>query len=583
MTIGTNDILNTSIEVTKEKTSKKDYTSEDFSTISGQFASIFSNQFLTSFNNQFNYNSSSKKHDFMASTATAVTENKYYSAVNSNTSSDSNRKQNIVENNRNSDYKTPENSSTTQVNKSEQQTTENSAKPENAQNTQKAENKENTQTTENTKTTETSENKNSEKTQTQKTSEEKSEVKAGTELKTGTEEQTKEVKTENISKNKILTGSVSTEEKTEAENTASIKVAVKDDQIKEVNKLTEKTQVKVPEISETIEITDVKQTKESNVKTKVKQDEKEEVKEAKKEIKAETKAEIKDEVKITNTPEATKETLERLTANVIEGMNTEENLTLENILKKDITKNKVEAKENSHSKPAVEFKNPTAFANQNMEQNLGGNPNSQNSFKHNFLKEILPFDASSVMKNTINIHTPFHNAMQNTQVNNLMQRNIAEQVMNQIKGNIDAEKSQVSMILKPENLGRVTLNIMNEKGVLSAEIKTETKEAAEALHKNLNDLKETLKQQGVVCTNLVIKVEDPQKSDNHMNFAQQENHQRNFEQNANAGNSGEGSFQNSTNKDTNTAKAEIKQNIQEEQETPAQTTAEDKGLVDYRV
>ena len=115
------------------------------------------------------------------------------------------------------------------------------------------------------------------------------------------------------------------------------------------------------------------------------------------------------------------------------------------------------------------------------------------------------------------------------------------------------------------------------------EIKTETKEAAEALNKSVNELKETLKQQGVICTNLVVKVEEPQKSDNQMNFAQHEHSHQGFEQ-GNAQNS-EGSFQNSTHKETNTAKTEYQRNIQEEQEQdqPAQTKAtEDNGLVDYR-
>ena len=575
MTIGTNDILNTSIEITKEKSVKKDYTTEDFSVISNQFAGIFNNQFMTNFQNQFNYNQTNKKTDFMANMATSMTENKYYppsnNVVNQNTEQQTVKYQQNNEQSKSyaSDSKV-ENSSSTQQNveQNQKQTQNQTEQPK-------------TETTQNssTQTDATTEEKTTEPSKTNSEVEDKTDA-AATDLK----------------------GMVSVDQNAETEKAEALKVKIKDKELKKVNELTEETQLEVSNNSDTLKTLEDNTKKISTINTTEKSEKletsenletktikiedikvntnKKEVseKEEKEDSKVDKKAEIK-----TETQEVPKESIERLTANVLEGA-TEENNTIKKLLNKDINKNATSEKEHNQAKSAVEFKNPAAFTNQNSEQNSGSNPNSQNSSKHTFLKELLPFDASSVMKNTINTHTPFHGVMQNNQTNTIMQKNIAEQVMNQIKSKIDSETTQLSMILKPENIGKVTLNIMNERGVLSAEIKTESREAAEALNKNINDLKETLKQQGVVCTNLVVKVEESQKSETQANLnQQQDNSPKNFEQGGNAQNSNEGTFQNSTHKNTNTAKTEIKQNIQEEQDTQAQTKAEDKGLVDYRV
>ncbi len=575
MTIGTNDILNTSIEITKEKSVKKDYTTEDFSVISNQFAGIFNNQFMTNFQNQFNYNQTNKKTDFMANMATSMTENKYYppsnNVVNQNTEQQTVKYQQNNEQSKSyaSDSKV-ENSSSTQQNveQNQKQTQNQTEQPK-------------TETTQNssTQTDATTEEKTTEPSKTNSEVEDKTDA-AATDLK----------------------GMVSVDQNAETEKAEALKVKIKDKELKKVNELTEETQLEVSNNTDTLKTLEDNTKKISTINTTEKSEKletsenletktikiedikvntnKKEVseKEEKEDSKVDKKAEIK-----TETQEVPKESIERLTANVLEGA-TEENNTIKKLLNKDINKNATSEKEHNQAKSAVEFKNPAAFTNQNSEQNSGSNPNSQNSSKHTFLKELLPFDASSVMKNTINTHTPFHGVMQNNQTNTIMQKNIAEQVMNQIKSKIDSETTQLSMILKPENIGKVTLNIMNERGVLSAEIKTESREAAEALNKNINDLKETLKQQGVVCTNLVVKVEESQKSETQANLnQQQDNSPKNFEQGGNAQNSNEGTFQNSTHKNTNTAKTEIKQNIQEEQDTQAQTKAEDKGLVDYRV
>lgn len=590
MTIGANDILNTTTEITQDKSSKKkDYTSEDFSTISNQFTNIFNTQFTNHFNNQFDYSANNKKTDFMASTVSSVTENKYYTPSNSVNSANNQKPEqqyssaatntNLNEEITNQTQQTQNNSETTQ-----QQTT-----AETQQNTQQettSANVENTTTTENTTEQAQAENKSQEPVQSSATNQAEAQNTSEKAAPTQAEkispeallamqmaEATKEIK------NTSIKNTDSTEQKTN-----NVKVAIKEDQLKTVNNLAQQTIVNQTPVSE------VKEAKIEKLEIKTeKKALKEAAKEAKAEQHSEAKTELKDKTKEAETTKATEDiknkvSLERLTANVIEEA-PKETTPLDKLLNKEIKKVAPQAKDTTDAKAAIEFKNPTAFTQQNSEQNLGQNQNNQNQLKdNNLLKGLMPLDTSFV-KNPINGNISFNNVMQNNPTNAALEKSIAEQVINQIKGNVSVGKSEVSMILNPEHLGKVTLNIMNEKGVLSAEIKTESKEAAEALNKNVNDLKETLKQQGIICTNLVVKIDDTQKSDNQMNFANQNNDHtsKNFEQGGSAQNSDKDSFQNRANNES--AKAENQKNIQEEKDQPtAQTkTAEDNGLVDYRV
>ena len=281
-----------------------------------------------------------------------------------------------------------------------------------------------------------------------------------------------------------------------------------------------------------------------------------------------------------------KVSLERLTANVVsehpESVNELDKLLNKDIIKKVDTSAKHAAASDEKADGKIQANSQNAFLNnQGFNQNLGqsfgqANQDAQSQLKANILASNMTSN-SPLAKNDIQMSS----FAQPSQANNVLERNIFDQVMKNIQGNISANKSEVTMILKPENLGKVTLNIMNERGTVSAEFKAETKEAVDALNKNIQDLKETLKQQGVICSNLVVKLEEPNRSENNPQFAQQEQNFKDFSQ-GNSQNSDKESFENKSNNQTTTVENEFNQDVQEEQAQPNQA-AKDQGLIDYRV
>ncbi len=103
-------------------------------------------------------------------------------------------------------------------------------------------------------------------------------------------------------------------------------------------------------------------------------------------------------------------------------------------------------------------------------------------------------------------------------------------IMNQINAKLEemqtSGNNKVSIVLKPENLGRVSLEIMNSKEGIVAKMTTDSQQVKELFDKNVEALKSNLSSQGVNVNN--IKVEcTHESSNNSMNFEREQ-----FNQNA---------------------------------------------------
>ena len=90
-----------------------------------------------------------------------------------------------------------------------------------------------------------------------------------------------------------------------------------------------------------------------------------------------------------------------------------------------------------------------------------------------------------------------------------------------------AGQNKISIILQPDNLGRVAVEIMNSKEGIVAKMTTENQHVKELFDKNIEALKSSLGAQGVNVNN--IKVEYTHESSNNaMNFEREQFNQSNF-------------------------------------------------------
>lgn len=97
---------------------------------------------------------------------------------------------------------------------------------------------------------------------------------------------------------------------------------------------------------------------------------------------------------------------------------------------------------------------------------------------------------------------------------------IIEQITKQMEGMYNGSK--INMVLNPESLGKVSIQLINTKEGLSAQFTVATQEARNLIMKGLDGLKDTLMSHGVSVDNVSVKINDAQESEYNADWTEQE-------------------------------------------------------------
>ena len=97
-----------------------------------------------------------------------------------------------------------------------------------------------------------------------------------------------------------------------------------------------------------------------------------------------------------------------------------------------------------------------------------------------------------------------------TQIPRMAREIVNQMVFQQIVDNshmlVGKEHSEIKIQLKPEFLGKVSLEISIEKGVVKAEIVAENQQVKQLIEANLGNLRQTLINQGLKVNQLVVSL-----------------------------------------------------------------------------
>ena len=201
-------------------------------------------------------------------------------------------------------------------------------------------------------------------------------------------------------------------------------------------------------------------------------------------------------------------------------------------IKEAVSKN-VENKDNASFAKAKAVETMTSLQDTNTvltESNSSGLENGNNSgLGQNNANETavkLTVEANSFNSTVVQPTETFINRLDaqlatrevsNIQNPSLTQTDILSQVSAKFEQLQQQAGSKVSIVLQPESLGRVSVEIMNSKDGIVAKMTTETQQVKELFDKNIESLKSSLSAQGVNVNN--IKVECTHESTNNaMNF-----------------------------------------------------------------
>ncbi len=104
----------------------------------------------------------------------------------------------------------------------------------------------------------------------------------------------------------------------------------------------------------------------------------------------------------------------------------------------------------------------------------------------------------------------------------LEEKNVMTQVIEKIDLVIKNEYSEMKINLTPKELGDITLKIITQNGIVSAEFVAESQKVKEMIESNFSDLSDTLKSKGLEISELSVSVESENKK--HMdNFFKEKN------------------------------------------------------------
>ena len=118
-------------------------------------------------------------------------------------------------------------------------------------------------------------------------------------------------------------------------------------------------------------------------------------------------------------------------------------------------------------------------------------------------KELTPAEQFlNQLTQTVTTRTEFSNELQNVQEI----RTITNQIVEEIKVVIKPSQTSMDMMLNPEHLGKVALNISSKDGVLTASFITQTQVAKEAIESQIQVLKENLEAQGLKVEAIEVTV-----------------------------------------------------------------------------
>jgi flagellar hook-length control protein FliK len=172
---------------------------------------------------------------------------------------------------------------------------------------------------------------------------------------------------------------------------------------------------------------------------------------------------------------------------------------------------------------------------QNEAKNSSNNNQHYNNHGHN--NEKINIKLASVGGNEIGM--PNIDLEKNIQFGKILETNqpkaatptpVADQVIDKIKNELNNGKSQISMTLNPEKLGKVNIDLASSRGQLTAQITAENTQVKELLIKSLETLRQTLQDQGINVNNIVVKVQEPTPQNNSQDQFQFEQNAHKFEQ-----------------------------------------------------
>jgi len=167
---------------------------------------------------------------------------------------------------------------------------------------------------------------------------------------------------------------------------------------------------------------------------------------------------------------------------------------------KEVSVNKTDKKDvKNESEPKVTEVTAKKEPSQNTESDLlnAGDTTEDNVLisqsKDNINQAVIKDDFIAKLQNVSTQHR-------------VVKNELMKQVVEQAKVFVDENRSEMVMQLRPESLGKLTLKIVTENGIVAAKFVAESQQVKQILESNMQTLKDSLEKQGMSIQNVSVSV-----------------------------------------------------------------------------
>ncbi len=217
-----------------------------------------------------------------------------------------------------------------------------------------------------------------------------------------------------------------------------------------------------------------------------------------------------------------------VTEKVLDGndKNTENSTNEQTVLNSDEVrnlKNETEKVENNRQYKEETESEKNNAVNNTEEKSNASFMNFENNQNNSNFENLEDFHGSNVTS-LDNVTKAFSETLVKTEAHrNVNQTEIINQIVQKMKAGIIKENiSELKITLKPDYLGEVSLKVISENGIVSAQFNAENQKVKEIIESNFNQLKDMLNEKGIEVSEISVSVDDKQQ-ENMRNFSKAQN------------------------------------------------------------
>lgn len=182
----------------------------------------------------------------------------------------------------------------------------------------------------------------------------------------------------------------------------------------------------------------------------------------------------------------------------------DENLQLD----EDLSQGELNDKSQKEDSPIIEIESEEKTSTATIDNNEEKQEINVEEKTSELFDNVSVHDKNIVIEQNTIIEKPaVNNVLNQLKSNPIDREQLIKQMVEHIKVNVNEDSAEMNLQLKPDNLGKLSLKVVTERGIITAQFVAESQAVKEIIEANFNQLKDVLQEQGLKIENLEVYVQ----------------------------------------------------------------------------